>query len=511
MEQFVMDHIPKTSALVERLKSEDQDFEWYPTTEEMMSAIKNDMQDVLHLGDSASVLDCGAGDGRMLRYLTKGDKYAIEKSKPLLSILNLDIYIVGTDFHQQTLIDKKVSVLVSNPPYSHYSVWADKIIREANASSAIYLVVPARWKEDPVIQRALEARNVEAEIIFKGDFLHADRRARAKVHVIRIKMSTSHRYGRGEWHKMKKSGTLPKIAVGAFDLWFDEHFKIKASKDTLDEWSRKERERDDLKEQIQGSGLVEKKGLIEALVEFYNRDLANLMETYKSLSDVDSDLLSELDVNITGVKEALRQRITGLKDIYWRELFDRLESVTNRLTSKSRNKLLSKLFEQTSIDFSIDNAHALALWIVKNANEYLETQLIETFEKMVNAASIVNYVSNKKTFGKENWYYTRRSEDFSHYKLDHRIILSNLGGLKKNWYSGEVEGLSQDASTFIDDLMTVASNIGFSTEGMHGAASGQWDSGIKNNFYYREPSTGKLCTLLEVKAFQNGNLHLKLN
>lgn len=130
---------------------------------------------------------------------------------------------------------------------------------------------------------------------------------------------------------------------------------------------------------------------------------------------------------------------------------------------------------------------------------------------MVNAASIVNYVSNKKTFGKENWYYTRRSEDFSHYKLDHRIILSNLGGLKKNWYSGEVEGLSQDASTFIDDLMTVASNIGFSTEGMHGAASGQWDSGIKNNFYYREPSTGKLCTLLEVKAFQNGNLHLKLN
>lgn len=408
----------QTLALVAELKNDEQDFEWYPTTNEMLDAIRQDMRSI-DIGKYASMLDCGAGDGRTLRYLTKGDKYAIEKSKPLLQAIKHDVSIVGTNFHHQTLIDKRVDVIFCNSPYSEFDVWAEKIILEGSAEKAIYLVMPSRWERSKKISDALLKRNVKAEVIFKGDFLNAERQARAHVHIVRLDMDAKSRYHWRELRGMPKS-ELPKQAHDAFELWFDSHFKVNASKDDLTKWARREAQREAVKSELESnSEVVERKGLIEVLVQLYQRDLDKLMGTYQSLSGLDAELLKEMDVNLTGVKSAMRQRISGLKDLYWRELFNRLESVTSRLTTNSRDALLSSLFAQTNVDFSADNAHALALWIVKNVNGYLDEQLVKTFEKMVNAASIENYKSNDKTFNKENWWYTRTSDDFTHYKLDH--------------------------------------------------------------------------------------------
>lgn len=96
----------------------DSDFEWYPTTNEIINAIKDDLSSEFDC--SYSILDCGAGDGRVLKALSKGKKYAIEKSKPLLNALDRSIFIVGTEFTEQTLLDKKVDVIFSNPPYSEF-------------------------------------------------------------------------------------------------------------------------------------------------------------------------------------------------------------------------------------------------------------------------------------------------------------------------------------------------------------------------------------------------------
>ena len=41
------------------LKENDQDFEWYPTTDEMIAAVYS------RCGDFSSMLDIGAGDGRV--------------------------------------------------------------------------------------------------------------------------------------------------------------------------------------------------------------------------------------------------------------------------------------------------------------------------------------------------------------------------------------------------------------------------------------------------------------
>ena len=66
------------------------------------------------------------------------------------------IFIVGTDFHAQTLIDKRCDIIFINPPYSEFKVWANKIIREGNADVA-YMILPVRWKEDASIQASIKA------------------------------------------------------------------------------------------------------------------------------------------------------------------------------------------------------------------------------------------------------------------------------------------------------------------------------------------------------------------
>lgn len=133
------------AAVVRELKDRSEDFEWYPTTDTMVDIIKSDMLNYFHdyegpwdkkvkILSRIDVLDCGAGDGRVLSKLSNGgNKYAIEKSKTLINLMPEDIFIIGTDFFQSTLIDKKVKVLFCNPPYSEYAQWAEKIITEANS------------------------------------------------------------------------------------------------------------------------------------------------------------------------------------------------------------------------------------------------------------------------------------------------------------------------------------------------------------------------------------------
>jgi hypothetical protein len=91
-----------TAAMVAHLKQTNSDYEWYPTTTPMLECIKKDIDQMVKeivLEDSPSILDCGAGDGRALMYLTKGKKYAIEKAEPLITAMDRSIYVIGADFH----------------------------------------------------------------------------------------------------------------------------------------------------------------------------------------------------------------------------------------------------------------------------------------------------------------------------------------------------------------------------------------------------------------------------
>lgn len=109
------------TALVEDLKAANEDFEFYPTTSEMLAAVRTDMLEIYDTGcdetkyPRCSVLDIGAGTGSALEALTVGKKFAIEKSQRLIKEMDKGIYVVGSDFESNTLIDKSANVIFSNP------------------------------------------------------------------------------------------------------------------------------------------------------------------------------------------------------------------------------------------------------------------------------------------------------------------------------------------------------------------------------------------------------------
>lgn len=496
--------------LIEELKDSSQDFEFYPTTDEQIEIIRQDLKKRGrdHFGSTKitdSILDCGAGDGRVLTALTEGNKYAIERSQVLLNQMPRDIFIVGTEFEQQTIIDKRVDVVVSNPIYSKYALWSEKLIREANAP-LLYLIIPQRWQSNEGIADALKARKATTEILGEFDFLEADRKARAKVHVVRINLSAYEPGSR--WRHREEQPT-----VDPFDLWFTTNFCLNLTEGKLSEFEQQERMKESVKASVQNSNeLIADKGLVHTLETLYHRDLAHLVGNYRKVCDLDPDLLRELDVSINAVKGGLKLKIKSLKDTFWREFFANLETITNRLTSATRKRMLDKMMQHVALDFTASNAYAVALWAVKVGNHYYDDQLIETMQKMTEEANVVFYKSNEKTFGSEKWRYCRQPEDLARYKLDYRIVLQRTGGICTSEYSFENtrSGLTERAGEFIDDLRTVASNLGFDTRNFAGAQRYDWASNKKVEFWYRD-TNGETLLLFEAKAFKNQNLHLKIN
>ena len=327
------------SALVNLLKDNNQDHEFYPTTNEIIERFYFDLNGEArreYCAPSLDFLEIGCGNGKVFReferlsceqkearekedesrgYAALGECYGIEKSEILINQLPANIVIVGTDFWQQTLIDKKVDVVFCNPPYSEFEDWAVKIIKEASAKY-IYLVIPQRWQESSKIDAAIKIREARFEILGDYDFLEADRQARAKVNLIKIDLTKNVGYSRKE------------AATDPFEIWFDEEFKIKCDKkEDYSKISKEANEEEATRKSEINNEVAAGRDLVQVLASLYQRDLAKLILTYKSLESVDAELLKELNVKLDDVKKALRLKIKGLKKLYWKEIFNRLDKI----------------------------------------------------------------------------------------------------------------------------------------------------------------------------------------
>lgn len=88
-----------TRQLVLELKEAGQDFEFYPTTDEMLAEAYKALESVC--GYHKSVLDIGCGTCNFKRYIErKGgsvEYFGIEKSDILIGKLPYDVFVLGTD------------------------------------------------------------------------------------------------------------------------------------------------------------------------------------------------------------------------------------------------------------------------------------------------------------------------------------------------------------------------------------------------------------------------------
>lgn len=501
---MTIDMKPSTHSLIKTLKETGDDNEWYPTSDIMISCIKSDIDNFIEersLPERPSILDCGAGDGRLLQNLTTGEKFAIEKSRPLIEVMDRSIFVIGADFHQQSLIDVSVGITVSNPPYLDYVNWVEKIVTETR-SGLVYLIIPKRWSWQPRIKQAIELRSARTTVIGSFSFNEADRASRAVVDIVRIDLRLN--YGR-HWHECTAS-------TDPFTIWFDTNFKIKAPSSSSFDNNRPSPTRpraDEInRELVQGSDIV------VILVKLYNRQMDKLIANYKALEQMDAALLNELGVRFSDIRAGLKAKISGCKQGYWQELFDRLGRITDRLTKGSREAMLAKLMARTDVDFNASNVYAIVIWAIKNANFYFDQQLVSLVEQMVDKANIINYKSNERTFGKEDWRYRSKPHNLSHFKLDYRVVLERVGGMSLSSYNSDKErykGLSPSAYFFILDVITVARNIGFDTANQERPDTFDWEANKRQIFHYKDHATDSVRELMSVRAFKNGNMHVSFN
>lgn len=490
--------------LVAEIKENNEDFEWYPTTPEIVRAFALYVKSWNHVWDdcgySGSILDVGCGNGGFFQKLCADetfkniDKYGIEKSIILSEQLPEDVVLLGTDFNQQTLIDKKVDIIFCNPPYSEYDTWAEKIILQGNCK-AIALVIPTRWASNERIKYALERRNMKAEVVGTYDFENAERKARATVDLIFISAKVNRLYASAETLK------------DPFDLWFDDTFKINAETDNYKTGLDSDREKK-IKNELSVKG-----DTAEMLVQFYNRDMDKLYNNYRKLEEIDADLFNELKVNVPMLKESLKTRLQGLKHIYWDLLFKKYDKVTSRLTSTGRRKVINRLNDNTAIDFTLENIFQLTLWIIKHSNTLFDEQITEFFYSLCNTENIHRYKSNKR-WSDDDWRYMKKNlYEYGHLKkdkvsqlknilLDYRIIVTAFGNFETVWRTK----LTESCLNFLSDTVIIGKNLGFDIDFSLPEKYADVDVDDWKNFNI---STKDGRIFANVKLYKNGNRHVK--
>lgn len=508
--------------LINELKENEQDFEFYPTTKEMIKTIYEAAP------SWGEWLDIGAGTCNFRKYFlefakeqqdrynaketafrnsyksgqgynydlqpNESDKakgisnyYVIEKSKILLEKMEKDVICLGTDFNATMLLDKPVDNIFCNPPYSEFEQWTERLIYEAN-TKRIFLVIPERWKNSEAIQNALKKTGSIALTLGSADFLHAERQARAKVEIIRITRKDIDRYR-----------DLDEYNKTAFDQWFDDTFKMRDKKD-VNEWEQAREQ-----EQIIKNKLVNaEQSKAKTLVDLYNDEIATLFNHFKAIAGLDVDILETIGISKKAVKEALKKKASGAKAKYWKLALDELEEITDRLTSKTRQNLFNKFTTMHTIDFTLENLYPVILWVLKNANEYYNDQLIDFYKELSSPDNVRPYKSNQKVFERCEWRHNKfkNPEQVSHYTLDYRIIMSSP--FRAHWFSGKLDdSYNNGAKQTLQDIFTIANNLGFKI--------GLCD--IPKNF-------GEKCTVLydksdkvfmEYRAYKNGNMHVKFD
>jgi SAM-dependent methyltransferase len=475
--------------MVASLRAEDEDFEWYPTTAEMINVIVADAKRwSAELDDVESVLDIGAGDGRVLALFRalwpKATSLSIEKSSVLQASQPDWVVPAGTNFHEQDLMAVQAGVVFCNPPYSEFEAWAARIIAEAFCR-VLYLIIPQRWVDSGSIKHALASRDATAIVLKSTDFLRADRSARARVDIIRVEFAAPHR----QWARVR--------TPDPFDAWFSQNVSSFDEEQAVDET-------------VDESRLVRLRDVttIPALVAEFDLDYARMQENYQAIFRLDAALLRELGIKKDALCTAVKTRIAGLKRVYWRALFDRLSSLTTRLATKTRAAFLERVTGRNAIAFTVSNCYSIVMWAIRHADAYFDQQVIDLFFALSQREGVTKYVSNKRTWGDDAWRYSLRHEDKgrrpSHYRLDYRFVVpgySAIGGPDRAW--DFPRGLHTDCHKLIDDIVAVLSTLGFSTPSSSSLGR-QWYANVWQNWLSPD---GEL--LFQVKGFANGNLHMR--
>jgi hypothetical protein len=514
-------------SLVQDLKAADQDFEWYPTTDEQIALIIDDMKRikghfdfVKRYSDDVKFLDIGAGDGRVLNAVQAAfaenedvniEPFAIEKAALHTGTYRQKgITLLGTEFYEINFISKHCQIGFVNPPYSDFSTWLQTLITQLNFG-LLYAVIPKRWENDGMILEAMKLRGVSfSKILGESDFASADRQARAKVHVVRFSFEDVDEIT-PRFKDRRYKPVIGRDAADPFQMFIENELGLNKtySKTTevFSEAIEKARIRAELKTPgTVGCELVVSKGVLGALLDNYERDLQRVLSQYTLISQLDTTLLQELGVDHEGITKGIKEKLLGYRNVYWALVFENLDALSGRLIGTYRESLL-KTLSDNALDFTHENAVYIINYAVDMANEMIESSLTDVYEKLTCSDSISRYYKSNARMYNDNWRYNNQNNHGVKYLLDYRFVYtarSNFGLAPTD------EGITAGARTFCNDLMVVLRLLGYS----HVRAATAYDDipvGGTLSIMGCEPGADKPLELINIKLYKNGNRHLRFN
>lgn len=504
-----------TKQKIEELKAENSDFEWYPTTDEIINIIGDDVLKADCLRDLDSILDIGCGDGRVLQKLSEivkssnsnysiSNLYGVEKARLHIAQWDDSITFIGSDFYKTNISAIESDIIFCNPPYSDFERWTTSII-ENSFTTVIYLVLPSRWIESEKIKAALSKRDLVSEVIHKADFINADRQARAKVDVVRI---ISDIYSKLLIKNSIISGSAYSFRgyrkSDPFNNWFNDNFP-----DFIEKSSGKVKEEEKEKTEI-----FKKTNRIDDLVNLYQNDLKKVVDSFLILNMLDVSVFNDMNIDINTIKKSIKTKINSLKAQYWRQFINNYEPITKRLTEKYRDKIYSNLMAKTKyIDFTSINALIITEMVIKKSDQYTSAQVKDFFFNLSSKDAIINYKSNEKVFtGGGSWRYQKPDgTNHSHYQLDYRIVQPRLFSIETS-FQGEIRGYS--VHKVINDICVIARLVGMPVpDYCNGSEFIDADIvyGERLAVNYFDVNKDAVAELFVIKFFKNGNQHLFLH
>jgi hypothetical protein len=284
-----------------------------------------------------------------------------------------------------------------------------------------------------------------------------------------------------------------------FDIWFDQNI------DTFDREGGAEGGRS----RTRGAGEAPAPDDdIADMVEAFNEEYARMEENYRAIFKLDYALLKELGVNKEAVREGIKEEDGGPeKQILATAVRTARRRRQPAQHGKTKKSFLEKLNgRSTPIAFTSGNAYAVVLWAIKNANKYYDEQLVQLFRDLSTHDGVMNYKSNQRTWQTDGWRYMNdgRENPNTHYALDYRIVVKAYRAIELG-FDGKSRGqLADNARDIIADAIAVMGNLGFTWDGNLPTHLRRWESNVSHTYYGSDDEP-----LFEVKAFKNGNLHLR--
>lgn len=202
-----------------------------------------------------------------------------------------------------------------------------------------------------------------------------------------------------------------------------------------------------------------------------------------------------LDIKKDKLVEGIRKTLKELKGKYWNVLFNELDSIRSRITSPYREILSSQVARDANLDFTPENIYTILIWLIRNANIYIERSFLDLFDRLSRGGNAMKYKSNER-FLVDSWRYNKDEIAKTPHKLDYRIVIS--------YGANDYE--------IVDMIRAIANNLGYKSN-----FSAQLDCPrYSSNIAFVESTQGEIYTdkgeiLLEYKAYKNKNVHIKFN